>query len=61
MNESDHELAALHPAQRTSARARPLPRRTLDARTSLLLLAMRIYVTVAVPLVIFAFFRALGS
>jgi hypothetical protein len=37
----------------------PLPRRTLGPRLVALLWALRIYVVVAVPLVVYAFIRAL--
>jgi len=38
---------------------KPLPRRELGASTTLLLWVLRIYVLIAVPLVIYAFVRAL--
>jgi hypothetical protein len=49
----------LEPAQLNSAAARPLPRRKLGAGAVALLFILRIYVLVAVPLISYAFFKAL--
>jgi hypothetical protein len=53
------ELSALEPEQFSAAALRPLPRAKLSRGLTLLLLALRIYVLIAVPVVIWAFARAL--
>ena len=53
------ELAALEPEQLSAATNRPLPRAKLSRGVTLLLLALRVYVSIAVPVVIWAFVRAL--
>ena len=56
----DPNLAdALEPGQFTSATDVPLPRRELSRGTMILLIALRIYIFVAVPIVGYAFVRAL--
>ncbi len=58
----DKELvAALEPGQLTAHTQKPLPRRHLGTGILILLWALRIYVLVAVPLVGYAFLRALQS
>lgn len=54
---------AVAPAQPLRARklARPLPRKKLTRMQIALLLALRIYVSIAVPLVVYAFVRALRT
>jgi hypothetical protein len=52
-------LQALEPEQRTSALQAPLPRKQLGRGTLALLWALRIYVFIAVPLVVYAFVRTL--
>ncbi|MGH7706902.1 MAG: hypothetical protein ACREM6_03065 [Vulcanimicrobiaceae bacterium] len=59
-NWSHDDLTALEPEQRTTATRPPLPRRTLDSRTVVLLTVLRVYVLVAIPLVVYAFIRALN-
>lgn len=58
---NDSALEALEPNQRTEATVIPLPRKKLGRGTRILLAIMRIYVMIAVPLVLYAFFRALGT
>jgi hypothetical protein len=52
-------LQALEPEQRTSALHAPLPRKRLGPGTLALLWMLRIYVLIAVPLVVYAFVRTL--
>jgi len=49
----------LEPTQRSATKHQRLPRQALDRKTSMILLVMRIYVIIAVPIVIVAFVRAL--
>ena len=51
-------ISALEQGQRASAR-RPLPRRALGRGTLALLILLRIYVVLAVPVIGYAFVRAL--
>ncbi len=55
------DLAALEPAQFASATRRALPRRKLSRGVTLLLYGLRLYVLIAVPLVVYAFVHALGG
>jgi hypothetical protein len=56
----DPNLAdALEPSQLTAATEIPLPRRRLGRTTTILLIALRVYVFIAVPIVGYAFVRAL--
>ena len=50
---------ALEPAQLTSATLEPLPRRVLSKGVVTLLLLLRVYVVIAIPLVGYAFVHAL--
>jgi hypothetical protein len=52
-------LDALEPAQLSLAAGTPLPRRKLGRGTLALLVLLRIYVLIAVPLIAYAFFKAL--
>jgi hypothetical protein len=52
-------MDALEPEQLSAAVQRPLPRRVLGRGTLFLLIALRLYVLVAIPLVAYAFVRAL--
>ncbi len=52
-------MDALEPEQLSAATARPLPRRVLGRGTVALLILLRIYVIVAVPIVGYAFVQAL--
>lgn len=53
------ELDALEPSQLTQYAERPLPRQRLRGRTVALLVVLRIYVLIAIPVVVYAFIRAL--
>lgn len=58
----DHELAdALEAEQMTAATLRKLPRRQLGRGTLLLLLLLRAYVLLAIPIVGYAFIHALAA
>lgn len=59
MADDPTELAALEPEQRSSALQHPLPPRRLGPWTSFLLALLRVYVVLAVALVVYAFVRAL--
>ena len=50
---------ALEPGQLTLYSERPLPRRRLGRGTLALLLVLRVYVLIAIPIVAYAFVRAL--
>jgi len=53
------DLAALEPDQFSAATQTPLPRRELGRGVLALLVILRIYVLLAIPLVAYAFVRAL--
>jgi hypothetical protein len=56
----DEDLpAALDPAQTTAATSVPLPRRRLGRGVTALLVVLRVYVLVALPIVGYAFVHAL--
>jgi hypothetical protein len=59
MEHEPEALSALEPELRTARREKPFPRRALGTPTVLLLWLLRLYVTVAIPLVVVAFVRAL--
>lgn len=61
MDHRRNVLAALEPDQRTSRRNEPLPPRKLGWRTIVVLSFLRVYVVLAIPLVVAAFIRALKS
>jgi len=50
---------ALEPSQLTAATDVPLPRRKLGRAATILLIALRVYIFVAVPIVGYAFVHAL--
>ena len=52
---------ALDPAQRTVATAQPVPRRKLGRGTVALLVLLRVYVVMAIPIVVYAFIHALRT
>ncbi len=52
-------MRALEPAQRSEAKRRRLPRRHLGRGTLALLVLLRVYVLVAIPIVGYAFVHAL--
>jgi hypothetical protein len=57
---NDPELAGLlEPGQLTAATERPLPRRKLGRGTLGLLILLRVYVVIAIPIVGYAFVHAL--
>ena len=52
-------MSALEDGQRTVAAERALPRRILGRGTMALLILLRIYVIIAIPIVVYAFVHAL--
>ena len=52
-------LDALEPDQWVSATSQPLPRRQFTRGVLTLLIALRVYVLIAIPIVIYAFVHAL--
>ncbi len=52
-------LDALDPDQRSSVAEQPLPRRRLGRGVTWLLVGLRLYVLVAIPIVVYAFVHAL--
>lgn len=52
-------LDSLEPSQLTRYAERPLPRKRLRRGTLVLLVVLRIYVLIAIPIVAYAFVRAL--
>lgn len=59
MNYDPKVLDALEPDQLTTFSERPLPRRVLGRGALGLLIALRVYVIVAIPIVGYAFVHAL--
>jgi hypothetical protein len=53
-------VSALEPAQ-LAATKRPYPRRVLSRGVLALLLALRVYVLIAIPIVAYAFIHALST
>jgi hypothetical protein len=58
---ADHKalMEALEPSQLVAATKRPYPRRVLGRGELALLIALRVFVLIAVPIVAYAFVRAL--
>lgn len=52
-------MDSLEADQLTAVSERPLPRRKLGRGTVALLILLRVYVTIAIPIVAYAFIRAL--
>ena len=52
-------IDALEADQRTAVSERPLPRRELGRGTVALLILLRVYVVIAIPIVAYAFIHAL--
>ena len=61
MPHEPHLASALEPGQLTAAKRTRLPRRKLGPGTKFLLYALRMYVLLAIPVVIYAFIHALGT
>jgi hypothetical protein len=61
MNHDASLLDALEPEQLSAAAQRPLPRRKLGRPTLWLLIGLRVYVIAALPIVAYAFLRALRA
>jgi hypothetical protein len=52
-------ISALEPGQLAAAKLRPYPRRTLGRGILALLVLLRVYVAIAIPIVAYAFIHAL--
>ncbi len=52
-------ISALEPDQLVAATSRPLPRRKLTAGVVALLVVLRVFIFIAIPIVIYAFVHAL--
>jgi len=52
-------IGALEPEQLAAAKRRPFPRRRLGRGVLALLIVLRMYVVVSIPIVVYAFVRAL--
>jgi hypothetical protein len=52
-------ISALEPSQLTAATEHPLPRRKLGRGIVALLILLRVYVVIAIPIVCYAFVRAI--
>jgi hypothetical protein len=52
-------IGALEPEQLVAATTRPLPRRRLSPRVLALLIVLRVFIVIAIPIVIYAFVHAL--
>jgi len=61
MRDNPSLLDVLEPTQLSASTGRPLTRRKLGRGTLILLIVLRIYVVVAIPIVAYAFIRALLS
>jgi hypothetical protein len=59
MSYDSNLIDALEPSQLTAATEIPLPRRRLGRATTILLIALRVYIFIAVPIVGYAFVHAL--
>ena len=54
-------ISALEPDQLAAATMRPLPRRNLGRGALALLILLRVYIVIAIPIVAYAFVHALLS
>jgi hypothetical protein len=52
-------ISALEPGQLVAATMRPLPRRKLGQGVMALLIVLRVFILIAIPIVIYAFVQAL--
>ena len=52
-------ISALEPDQLAAAKMRPFPRRKLGRRVLALLILLRVYIVIAIPIVGYAFVHAL--
>jgi hypothetical protein len=59
MSYDSNLIDALEPSQLTAATEIPLPRRQLSRATTIVLIALRVYIFIAVPIVGYAFVHAL--
>lgn len=61
MHHDANLISVLEPDQLTAATTRPLPRRKLGWKTVALLILLRVYIVIAVLIVIYAFIHALRA
>jgi len=61
LNYNPNLIDALEPDQFTNAKQSPLPRRKLGRGTLTLLILLRAYVVIAIPIVAYAFVHALAG
>ena len=61
MRNRSAQLDALEPDQLSTATRAPFPRRELGRGVLALLIALRVYVSIAIPLVAYAFVHALTT
>ena len=54
-------ISALEPGQLVAATMRPLPRRKLSKGVLALLVLLRVFILIAIPIVLYAFVHALGA
>lgn len=59
MSDDPTLINALEPSQLTAATSVPLPRRALGRTTVIMLVALRVYIFLAIPIVAYAFVHAL--
>jgi hypothetical protein len=59
MSDDPTLISALEPEQLALAKMQPLPRRNLSRGVLALLIVLRVYVVIAIPIVGYAFVRAL--
>lgn len=52
-------ISSLEPDQLVAATMRPLPRRKLSRGVLTMLIVLRVFIAIAIPIVIYAFIRAL--
>jgi hypothetical protein len=52
-------ISALEPDQLTAATMRPFPRRDLGRGVLTLLIVLRVYIVIAIPIVVYSFVHAL--
>ena len=54
-------ISALEPDQLVAATMRPLPRRKLGRGVLAMLIVLRVFILIAIPIVLYAFIHALGA
>jgi hypothetical protein len=59
MHDTQDDISVLEPTQLSAATRQALARRKLDKGTMALLILLRVYVFIAIPIVAYAFIRAM--